>query len=36
MGKVIASITTSAGGFITGPDDRPGCGLGEGGERLRY
>ncbi|MBT2597892.1 hypothetical protein [Arthrobacter sp. ISL-72] len=23
-------------GFITGPDDRPGCGLGRGGERLRY
>jgi hypothetical protein len=35
MGKVIASITTSVDGFITGPDDRPGCGLGKGGERLR-
>jgi hypothetical protein len=36
MGKVIASITTSVDGFITCPDDRPGCGLGKGGERLRY
>jgi hypothetical protein len=36
MGNVIASITTSVDGFITGPDDRPGCGLGKGGERLRY
>ncbi len=36
MGKVIASITTSVDGYITGPDDRPGCGLGVGGERLHY
>ena len=36
MGNVIASITTSVDGFITGPDDRPGCGLGKDGERLRY
>jgi dihydrofolate reductase len=36
MGKVIASITTSLDGYITGPDDGPGCGLGVGGERLHY
>lgn len=36
MGKVIATITTSLDGYITGPDDRPGCGLGVGGERLHY
>jgi dihydrofolate reductase len=36
MGKVIASITTSVDGFVTGPGDVPGCGLGEGGERLHY
>jgi hypothetical protein len=29
MGKVIASITTSVDGFITGRNDRPGCGLGK-------
>ena len=23
-------------GYITGPDDGPGCGLGVGGERLHY
>jgi dihydrofolate reductase len=34
MTKVIASITTSVDGYITGPDDGPGKGLGEGGERL--
>ena len=28
-------ITTSVDGYITGPDDGPGCGLGVGGERLR-
>ena len=32
----IASITMSLDGFITGPDDRPGQGLGLGGERLHY
>ena len=32
----IASITMSLDGFITGPDDRPGQGLGVGGERLHY
>ncbi len=34
MAKVIAGITTSIDGYITGPDDGPGKGLGEGGERL--
>ena len=32
----IASITMSLDGFVTGPDDRPGQGLGVGGERLHY
>jgi dihydrofolate reductase len=36
MPKVLASITTSVDGYITGPDDVPGKGLGEGGERLHY
>ncbi|MBO0744582.1 MAG: dihydrofolate reductase family protein [Candidatus Dormibacteraeota bacterium] len=36
MGKAIASITTSVDGYVTGPDDRPGQGLGIGGERLHY
>ena len=36
MAKVIAGITTSVDGFITGPNDGPGCGLGEGGEPLHY
>jgi dihydrofolate reductase len=36
MAKVIAAITTSVDGYITGPDDGPGKGLGEGGERLHY
>lgn len=35
-GRVLASITVSVDGFITGPRDGPGCGLGEGGERLHY
>jgi len=34
--SVIASITTSVDGYITGPDDGPGCGLGVGGERLHH
>jgi len=34
--KVLAGITTSVDGFITGPDDGPDKGLGEGGERLHY
>lgn len=36
MTKVIAAITVSVDGYITGPDDGPGKGLGEGGERLHY
>ena len=36
MSKVVASITTSVDGYVAGPDDRPGKGLGEGGERLHY
>jgi dihydrofolate reductase len=36
MTKIIASITTSVDGYITGPNDGPECGLGEGGERLHY
>ena len=34
MSRVLAGITISVDGFITGPDDGPGCGLGVGGERL--
>lgn len=34
MSKVIAGITISVDGYITGPDDGPGKGLGAGGERL--
>jgi dihydrofolate reductase len=36
MSKVIAAITTSVDGYVAGPDDGPGKGLGEGGERLHY
>jgi dihydrofolate reductase len=36
MSKVIASITTSIDGYVTGPDDGPQYGLGRGGERLHY
>jgi dihydrofolate reductase len=36
MAKVVAGITTSVDGYITGPNDGPGKGLGEGGERLHY
>jgi len=36
MQKVVAGITTSLDGYITGPNDGPGRGLGEGGERLHY
>jgi dihydrofolate reductase len=36
MSKTIASITTSVDGYVTGPGDGPGCGLGVGGERLHY
>lgn len=34
--EVIAGITMSIDGFITGPNDGPGRGLGDGGERLHY
>ncbi len=34
MTRVIADITMSVDGFITGPNDGPGVGLGEGGECL--
>jgi dihydrofolate reductase len=36
MTKVAAGITTSLDGYITGPNDGPGRGLGDGGERLHY
>src|SRR3954465_13285005 len=36
MGKLIASITISVDGYIAGPNDGPGRGLGDGGERLHY
>jgi dihydrofolate reductase len=34
MGDVLAGITMSVDGYIAAPDDGPGRGLGEGGERL--
>jgi hypothetical protein len=36
MTKVLAGITTSVDGYITGPNDGPAKGLGDGGERLHY
>jgi dihydrofolate reductase len=36
MSKVVAVITVSVDGYITGPDDGPRQGLGTGGERLHY
>ena len=36
MAKVVASITTSVDGYITGRNDGPGNGLGDGGERLHH
>ncbi len=36
MSKVVSGITVSVDGYITGPNDGPGCGLGVGGERLHY
>jgi dihydrofolate reductase len=36
VSKIIAGITVSVDGYITGPNDGPGCGLGVGGERLHY
>jgi dihydrofolate reductase len=34
MSKVMAAITVSVDGYVTGPDDGPAQGLGVGGERL--
>jgi dihydrofolate reductase len=36
MAKVVAGITTSVDGYITGPNDGPGKGFGDGGERLHH
>jgi dihydrofolate reductase len=36
MTKVLAGITTSVDGYVAGPDDGPGQGVGVGGERLHY
>ena len=36
MTGVLAAITTSIDGYVAGPEDGPGKGLGEGGERLHY
>jgi dihydrofolate reductase len=36
MTMVAAGITTSLDGYIAGPNDGPGRGLGDGGERLHY
>ena len=36
MTSVVASITMSLDGYTTGPNDGPGRGLGDGGERLHY
>jgi dihydrofolate reductase len=36
MSRIIASISTSVDGYVTGPDDGPERGLGRGGERLHH
>jgi dihydrofolate reductase len=36
MTRVNAGITISVDGYIVGPNDGPGRGLGDGGERLHY
>ena len=36
MTRVVAAITISLDGYVTGPNDGPGRGLGDGGERLHY
>lgn len=36
MGRVVSGITTSLDGYYAGPNDGPGKGLGDGGERLHY
>src|SRR5918994_3901598 len=35
-GAVVAEISMSLDGYVTGPDDRVGQGLGEGSEVLHY
>jgi dihydrofolate reductase len=34
MGKVVFNMTVSVDGFVAGPNDRPGNGLGDGGDDL--
>jgi dihydrofolate reductase len=36
MAQVVAGITMSLDGYVTGPNDRRGAGLGDGGERLHH
>lgn len=36
MTKITSGITASIDGYFVGPNDGPGKGLGEGGERLHY
>ena len=36
MTRVVSGITMSLDGYVTGPNDRPGAGLGDGGERLHW
>jgi dihydrofolate reductase len=36
MSRIVATITTSVDGYIAGPHDGPGRGLGERGERLHH
>jgi dihydrofolate reductase len=36
MTKIVAMMTVSLDGYFTGPNDGPGRGLGDGGERLHY
>jgi dihydrofolate reductase len=36
MTKVLSGITVSVDGYVAGPNDVPGNGLGDGGERLHY
>jgi dihydrofolate reductase len=36
MTRITSGITTSIDGYFVGPNDGPGKGLGEGGERLHY
>ena len=36
MTKIVAQMTVSVDGYFTGPNDGPGRGLGDGGERLHY